>query len=231
MSTVLSRLVPGVFVIWGLVPLVGLAAQDYEPDLRNGRDINELCAGCHGEFGQGSKDGEYPRIAGQPAGYTDRQLKLFRSRAIPNIPMAEHVDERQMPDPDIADVSAFLETIEIQTRMPELDENDPKFDALSRLLLAKQVLQIPKAEGDIGKGEKLYRKECRSCHGDHGEGNRAKAMPMLTGQYTEYLWRQIEKYKKNIRIHDPESPEQDILREFTDEELHDILAYLSILDD
>ena len=30
----------------------------------NGEEINEVCAGCHGEFGQGEKDGEYPRLAG-----------------------------------------------------------------------------------------------------------------------------------------------------------------------
>ena len=43
-----------------------LQAQVYEYDPENGEEINELCAGCHGEFGQGGKEGEYPRLAGQP---------------------------------------------------------------------------------------------------------------------------------------------------------------------
>ncbi len=77
-------------------------------DLDNGADINQVCAGCHGEFGQGGKDGEYPRLAGLPAAFIARQLHLFRNRERPNLAMIEYIDERQMPDKDIADVAAFL---------------------------------------------------------------------------------------------------------------------------
>jgi hypothetical protein len=45
------------------------------------------------------------------------------------------------------------------------------------------------------------------------------------------LWRQIDKYRRGLRIHDPEAPEDDILADFTQEELGDILAYLSVVDD
>ena len=38
-------------------------------DLQNGEEINEVCAGCHGDLGQGGKEGEYPRLAGQPAAF------------------------------------------------------------------------------------------------------------------------------------------------------------------
>jgi len=34
-------------------------------DLEYGEEINETCAACHGEFGEGMPDGEYPRLAGQ----------------------------------------------------------------------------------------------------------------------------------------------------------------------
>jgi cytochrome c553 len=201
------------------------------PDLENGKDINETCAGCHGEFGQGGKEGEYPRLAGQPADYTVRQLELFRDRTRPNMAMLEYIDHRQMPDPDIADVSAYLEGVPLRTRLTEVDEQAPDFDALARLLEAKQVIQIPRSEGDPDKGKQLYRKECRSCHGDRGDGDRVKAVPMLAGQYTNYLWRQVDKYVKGIRIHDPEAPNQEILAEFSELELRDIFAYLSLLDD
>ena len=200
-------------------------------DLENGEEINEVCAGCHGEFGQGGKEGEYPRLAGMPAAFLRRQLELFRERARPNLAMVEYVDHRQMPDPDIADVSAYLESIELQTRLPPLEENDPNFDAYARLLLAKRILQIPRAEGDRANGERLYERECRSCHGRQGEGDREKAVPLVAGQYTNYLWRQVEKYRKGIRIHDPEAPDERLLGEFSDDEIRDMFAYLSILDD
>jgi cytochrome c553 len=202
-----------------------------EPDLRNGEDINEVCAGCHGELGQGGKEGEYPRLAGQPATFLVRQLKLFRERSRPNLAMLEYVDHRQMPDPDIADIAAYLESIELPTRLPPVDESAPGYNALERLLEAKKVMQIPQAAGDVEAGRKLYRKECGSCHGRKGWGDRKKAVPMLTGQYTNYLWRQVDKYLEGARIHDPEAPEDRLLAEFSQTELRDIFAYVSTLDD
>ncbi len=203
---------------------------EYDPEL--GEEINEVCAGCHGEFGQGGKKGEYPRLAGLPAAFIATQLHLFRDRKRPNLAMVEYVDERQMPDEDIYNVSRFLSGIRLKTKLPPANENDPGFDAYARLLESKKLMQIPRAPGDVEKGRKLYRRECASCHGRHGEGDMKKAVPMLAGQYTNYLWRQVKKYREKIRIHDPEDPEDDeLLSDFTDRELGDIFAYLSILDD
>lgn len=213
-----------------LLPPPLFAEEAYEPDLDLGEEINELCAGCHGEFAQGTKDSEYPRLAGQPAAYIERQLLLFRERKRPNMPMLEYVDERQMPDAEIKDVSAFIASIKLPTKLPPIDES-VEFDPLERLLLAKQTINIPRAEGDTEAGRKQYNRECRSCHGDNGVGDEEHAVPMLAGQYTDYLWRQVAKYRKGIRIHDPEDPEDRLLKLFTDEELKDIFAYLSIADD
>ena len=54
---------------------------------------------------------------------------------------------------------------------------------------------------------------------------------MLAGQYTNYLWRQVDKYLQKARIHDDEDPEEELLADFTREEIRDIFAYVSILDD
>ena len=204
-------------------------AHQYDPE--NGEEINEVCAGCHGEFGQGGKEGEYPRLAGMPAAFIARQLHLFRDRERPNLAMVEYVDERQMPDPDIQDVSIFLSRIKLKTKLPPIDESDPGFDAYARLLESKKLMQIPRAAGDQERGRKLYRRECASCHGREGWGDDRDAVPMLTGQYTNYLWRQVKKYREKIRIHDPDEPESEFLSEFSDTELEDIFAFLSVMDD
>jgi cytochrome c553 len=218
--------------VLGLLALLGgLEAQAREPDLEIGEEINELCAGCHGEYGQGGKQGVYPRLAGQPYQFLVDQLVLFRERKRPNLAMVEYVDERQMPDQDIQDISAYLAAIELPARLPPVDENAPGFDALARLQEAKRVLQIPRAEGDVDAGARLYRFECAGCHGSAGEGDHEDAVPMLAGQYTAYLWRQVDKYLKGIRIHDRSAPEERLLAEFTREELRDIFAYVSVLDD
>ena len=62
-------------------------------------------------------------------------------------------------------------------------------------------------------------------------GDEKEAVPMLAGQYTRYLWRQVDKYLAGIRIHDPSAPEDRLLAEFDKQELRDIFAYLSVLDD
>lgn len=208
-----------------------VAAEAREPDLGIGEEINEVCAGCHGEYGQGGKQGVYPRLAGQPYQFLYDQLILFRERKRPNLAMVEYVDERQMPNDDIQDISAFLAGLQLPTKLPPIDESDLNFDAFKRLNDAKRVIQIPRAEGDTTTGEKLYRRECKSCHGKTGEGDLKDNVPMLSGQYTSYLWRQVDKYNNGVRVHDPSAPEDRLLSEFNREELRDIFAFLSIQDD
>lgn len=208
-----------------------LQAETFEYDPYNGEEINELCSGCHGEFGQGGKGGEYPRLAAQPVEFIVDQLRLFRDRKRKNLAMVEYVDHRQLPESDMYDIARFLSEITLKTRLPPVDENAPDFDAYARLLESKKIMQIPRAEGDIEKGLKIYSKECDSCHGREGWGSHKKAVPMLAGQYTNYLWRQVKQLRTKQRIHDPDSPDEELLDEFTDEELTDIFAYLSTVDD
>ncbi len=221
-----------------LVPLAtqaGPGALDGIPfadaDAAIGSEINEVCAGCHGEFGQGGKAGEYPRLAGLPAGFIARQLLLFRERLRQNMAMVEYIDHRQMPDEDIAHIATYLAGIELPNRLPPADEAAPGFNAYQRLLDAKRVIQIERAPGDVAAGRRLYRRECASCHGSDGAGDDDDAVPVLAGQYTSYLWRQIPKYINQQRIHDVDAPEDNMLAELTDEQLRDIFAYVSTLDD
>ncbi len=214
-----------------LISLPATAAKEYEYDPDIGEEINELCAGCHGEYGQGGKEGEYPRIASQPLEFVRNQLRLFRDRERKNLAMVEYIDDRQMPEEEIYQISRYLSEITLKTKLPPADENDPNFDAYQRLLDSKQTMQIPRAEGDIERGEKIYSKECDSCHGKQGWGDHEKAVPMLAGQYTNYLWRQVEQLRTLTRIHDMESPNEELLNDFSDEELRDIFAYLSTVDD
>ncbi len=232
----------------GLALALGLAAdqspgQDPDPssalaaipfataDRDIGEEINETCAGCHGEYGQGGKKGEYPRLAGLPAAFIAEQLLLFRDRTRKNLAMVEYIDHRQMPDEDIAHIAVYLAGIDLPSRLPPADESAPGFDAYQRLLDSKRVVQIPLAEGDLAQGERLYRRECSSCHGSDGMGKESQAIPMIAGQYTNYLWRQVDKYLRRERIHDRDDPEDELLAAFSREEIGDILAYVSTLDD
>lgn len=199
-------------------------------DLLNGEEINEVCAGCHGQYGEGGKEGEYPRVAGLPAAYIAKEMVRFRERSRPNMPMVEHVDDRQMPDNDIRDISVYLANIRLLSKLPPIKEGE-EFDAHERLQLTKHFLNIARIDGDHEAGRKLYNRECKSCHGKDGEGKESQAIPMLAGQYTNYLKRSVKKYIDKVRIHDEKAPEEKFLSLFSEKELSDILAYLTIIDD
>lgn len=208
---------------------VNAVSFDYDPDI--GDEVNEVCAGCHGEFGQGGKNGQYPRLAGLPEQYLIRQIKLFRDRKRPNMAMVEYVDDRQMPDEDTFDIAHFLSLIKLKTHLPPVDETKPDFDAYARLLESKHLMQVARAKGDIKAGKKLYKRECASCHGRDGFGKRKKGIPQLAGQYTNYLWRQVKLFRKHLRIHDEDDPKEELLNDFSDEEIQNIFAWLSTADD
>ncbi|RTZ78132.1 MAG: cytochrome C [Gammaproteobacteria bacterium] len=200
-----------------------------EFDSYDAEEIMEICASCHGIYAQGTPDGEYPRLAGMNPAYLARQIELFKTRKRINIPMIPFATDHELPPEDVKTITRYLASIELPRYMSPLDPNE-EFDALARLEESKKVLNIPHYPGDPDAGAKLYKKECASCHGWKGEGRWGKLAPMLTGQHTQYLLRQIENIRKGERLHDtPEDAE--LFRSYTDEEIANILAWISRQDD
>jgi len=194
-------------------------------DLEKGKEINGTCAACHSDNGQGGKKGEYPRIAGQQVKYIESQLKNFRARTRVNIPMFPYTQERELSDADIKDIAAYLTGIELDTKMPTYTGKE---DALTRLLMAEKVMIIPRAEGDLANGEKIYQKQCAACHGKAGKGR--GMFPMLVGQYTNYLQRQVDLFLKGDRPHDEEGT-VGVLNGLKAQDIQDILAYLTSIQE
>jgi cytochrome c553 len=216
---VLRNLVPLAMAGW-LVAGAAVAV-----DLEKGKEINGTCAACHGDQGAGGKRGEYPRIAGQRVGYIENQLKSFRSRTRVNIPMFPYTQERELSDEDIKDISAYLASIELSNKMPSFKGTE---DALTRLQMVERVMIIPRAEGNLEHGEALYQKQCASCHGKTGKGR--GMFPMLVGQYTNYLKRQVDLYLKGDRPHD-EQGVVGVLNGLKERDIQDILAYLTAIQE
>jgi cytochrome c553 len=194
-------------------------------NLENGKDINGTCAACHGDQGAGGKKGEYPRIAGQRVAYLEQQLRNFRSRTRINIPMFPYTQERELSDEDIRDVSAYLAGIELSTKMPSYVGIE---DALTKLQMAERVMIIPRAEGDVRNGQAVYKDNCAHCHGRDGRGRSAN--PMLVGQYTSYLRRQVDLYLKGDRPHDDEGT-RGVLNDLKAKDIDDVLAYLTTIQE
>jgi len=194
-------------------------------DLDKGKEINGTCAACHGEHGEGGKKGEYPRIAGQQVKYIEGQLRNFRARTRVNIPMFPYTQERELSDEDIKDIAAYIASIELPNKMPTYTGNE---DALTKLLMAEKVMIIPRVEGDLENGGRLYQKQCAACHAKSGKGR--GMFPRLVGQYTSYLKRQVDLYLKGDRPHDEEGM-AGRLNELTENDIRDILAYLTSIQE
>lgn len=206
-----------------LLLLLGLCQSGQTQNLERGKEINGTCAGCHGEFGQGGKRGEYPRIAGQRQAHIMDQLRAFRMRTRVNLPMFPYTQERELSDADIVDVSAYLASIELPTQWPEFKDSD---DALTRLTAVDKVMIIPRAPGNVDNGRTIFQKECVTCHARDGMG-RGK-FPRLVGQYSSYLRKQMDAFVRGERAHDEEEM-GGILNQLKEQDLQDLLAYLTLI--
>lgn len=204
-----------------LLLLLGLSLSAQTQNLERGKEINATCAGCHGEFGQGGKKGEYPRIAGQQPGHLMAQLYAFRSRARMNLPMFPYTQERELSEADILDVSSYLASVELPTKWPEFKPDD---DALTRLTAMEKVMILPRVPGNLENGGKIYQEECALCHAPDGMGKRK--FPRLVGQYTSYLKKQMDVYLAGERLHDEEG-KRGVLAPLKEQDIQDILAYLT----
>lgn len=193
-------------------------------DVEKAKEIYGPCAACHGQFGAGGKRGEYPRIAGQHARYTYEQLKNFQSQHRLNLPMFPYTKERELPDEDMKLVAEWLATVELPTQMPTFKGDE---DALTRLNMVEKVMIVPRTEGDIEAGGKVYQEHCGGCHGRQGKGR--GLFPMLAGQYTSYLHKQIDAYLRAERPHEDEVAKEGILYQLKPDDIRNILAYLTTL--
>jgi len=191
-----------------LAATVPLTAQA-EPDMERGKTLNRQCALCHGFHAQGILGGKYPRLAGLPEYYLLEMMEKYKDNTLEYPAMTVVGGLRNLSQEDLESLAAFISDIDLEEVSP---------------------LDIPTAPGDVENGEDLYKGDCKTCHGRKGEGKKRKESPPLRGQYTEYLARQIEMFKKKERIH-ADDEEDETFDDYEPQEIADMLAFISTLDD
>jgi cytochrome c553 len=209
----LMRLLLAAFIA---VPLGVLAAEDedddrvdmidMEPDRAAGAVMYRQCALCHGKNGQGILGGKYPRIAGMPNYYMLNALEDYRSGARGYDAMIVVGGLKEADDQDLVNLAAYISDLEV-----DLDVPGPE-------------------EGSARSGKRMYKSDCRTCHGRNGEGKTRKESPPLRGQYHEYLLRQIHLFNSGERIH-ADDPDDETFVDYEEEDLLDIVAFIASLDD
>ena len=186
------------------------ASNSFSADLQNGKQLFRYCSLCHGKVGQGIKGGDIPKIGGLPKYYLTHQHELFVSqkRFNPAMMTIGRMDKLTAKEQD--DLYSYIASIDIQKEAP--------------------TLEIPTFTGDAKKGKKLYKGDCKTCHGKKAEGKPKKEAPPTSWQYSEYLLRQIDFFKTKERLHDNDD-EDETFDDYSQQDIIDILTYISTLDD
>jgi cytochrome c553 len=141
------------------------------------------CVTCHGQGGQGTNNGYFPRIAGKPAGYLHNQLVAFRDGTRHYPPMNYLV--AYLPDAYLREIAEYY----AKQRPPFAAQDEPAADAAT---LARG--QAIATAGDSGKGIPA----CIACHGA-GLTGMDPGIPGLVGLRSTYIVAQLTRWRVGNR--------------------------------
>ena len=169
------------------------------------------CVTCHGQSGQGTKSGYYPRIAGKPAGYIYNQLVAFREGTRVYPPMNYLV--AYLPD-------AYLrEMAEHYAKQRPLFAPNENNGADAATLQRGQVLVNG---GDRDRGIPA----CIACHGT-GLTGMEPGIPGLVGLRQAYLVAQLSRWRADERHARAPDCMRRVASRLTDADVTALAAWLS----
>ena len=172
-----------------------------------GKEGYEVCGACHLPSGAGRPDGTFPQLAGQHTTVLIKQMADIRAGLRDNptmYPFAKELTDAQ----ELANVSAYIESLCIPV-------DHGKYEG-------------PDAAKQIADGKVLYEKECKTCHGENGQGEKAKFYPVIAGQHYKYLLRQMTDIRDGKRRN--ANPDMvKVIKPYTEAQLVAISAYQSSL--
>ncbi|HYP33444.1 MAG TPA: c-type cytochrome [Burkholderiaceae bacterium] len=170
------------------------------------------CVTCHGQSGQGTQDGYYPRIAGKPAGYLYNQLVAFRDDDRRYPPMNYLV--AYLPDAYLHEIADYFSKLRPELVSHPVPNPAPAVVARGAELATK---------GDLATGVPA----CVSCHGARLTGMEP-GVPGLTGLRPTYVTAQLTRW----RTGDRHAPEPDCMKRvatrLSDPDIAAVATWLSL---
>jgi cytochrome c oxidase subunit 2 len=168
------RVVHWLVIAWAGLPASGIG----QPNLESGREVYQVCAGCHGFSGEGNALVGAPRLAGLQPWYLERQLHNFADGLRGG--SGDDHGQRMAPmtraahgEREIKDLVAYVGTLPVKASAPTL-------------------------QGDAAAGASRYA-VCAACHGQKAEGNESLGAPALATLDDWYLVRQLNLYAAGQR--------------------------------
>ena len=168
------------------MPCIAFAQADSIPSFK---DVDSLearvqgCVTCHGQDGQGTSNGYFPRIAGKPAGYLFNQLVAFRDGTRKYPPMNYLV--AYLPDAYLHEIATHF-----SRQHPPFAPQEPNKADAATLARGESLVTA----GDFHTGVP----PCMACHGTRLTGMEP-GIPGLVGLRPNYVVAQLTRWRVGER--------------------------------
>jgi len=170
------------------------------------------CVTCHGQQGQGTANGYFPRIAGKPAGYLYNQLVAFRNGTRHYPPMNYLV--------------AYLPDAYLKEMAEHFAAQRPAYSTQERPVLSAAAAargQMLVTAGDPKKGLPA----CIACHGTNLMGMEP-GIPGLAGLRPAYVVGQLTRWRVGERHAAEPDCMKRIANRLTDEDISAVAGCLAL---
>ena len=199
---------------WLLAAFAAMAQDEAVPRVKEVDSIEarvQGCVTCHGQSGQGTSNGYFPRIAGKPAGYLYNQLRAFRDGTRRYAPMNYLV--AYLPDAYLREMADYFA------------RQQPPFAAKEVASVGADVVargQALATRGDPQKGVPA----CIACHGASLTGMEP-GIPGLVGLRPTYIVAQLTRWRVGERHAAEPDCMKRIATRLTDADTAAVAAWLS----
>ena len=201
-------------VAFALTADLALAQHEAVPVVKDADSIEaraQGCVTCHGQNGQGTNNGYFPRIAGKPAGYLYNQLAAFRDGTRRYAPMNYLV--AYMPDAYLRELAAYFA------------KQRPPFAANEAANVSPDVLARGRALATAGD-PKTGVPACVACHGT-GLAGMEPGIPGLVGLRPTYIVGQLTRWRVGERHAAEPDCMKRIASRLTDTDITAVASWLS----
>lgn len=196
------------------VPMNSTQAQDAVPAFKTIDSIEarvQGCVTCHGQRGQGTDNGYFPRIAGKPAGYLYNQLLAFKNGTRKYPPMNYLV--AYLPEAYLREMAEHFAEEQPPFAIRDIPPVEPTTLARGRALAL---------HGDADRGIPA----CITCHGERLTGMEP-GIPGLAGLRPTYIVAQLTRWKVGDRHAIEPDCMKRIATRLSNEDMSAVAAWLS----
>ncbi len=174
-------------------------------DAAAGKTKSASCAGCHGVDGNSAAP-NFPKLAGQHAGYLLKQMQDFKNGKRKDPTMTAMV--APLSEQDMADLAAYFASQKIKSGKTAED----------KLELGQMLYRAGNATSGVAA--------CAACHSPTGAGNPQAKFPALKGQHAAYVVKQLKDFRNATRSNDAGSMMRGVAGKMTDAEIEAVAQYV-----